>query len=55
MRLLNGGKLFFGLQILLVEQTLVTKNIIKVYKQVVGDFICVLQIYLYLLCIYFFL
>ena len=32
-----------------------TKNIIKVYKEDVCDFICFLQIYLRLLCVYFFL
>ena len=56
MRLLSGGKLFFfGQQVLLAEQTLVTKNVIKVYEQVIGDFIRFLQIYLRLLCVYFFL
>ena len=35
--------------------SLVTKNIIKVYEQVVGDFIRFLQIYLCFLCVYFFL
>ena len=33
----------------------VSKNIIKVYKEVVGDFICFIQIYLCLLCVDFFL
>ena len=33
---------------------LVTKNIIKVYKEYLCDFICFLQIYLCLLCVYFF-
>ena len=33
---------------------LVTKNIIKVYKEDVCDFIRFLQIYLCLLCVYFF-
>ena len=33
---------------------LVTKIIIKVYKEVVGDFIRFLQIYLCLLCVIFF-
>ena len=73
MRLLSGGKLFFGQQILLAENVvkgpaqyklsvaywyhlfLVTKNIIKVYKEDVCHFIRFLQINLCLLCVYFFL
>ena len=75
MRLLSGGKLFFGQQILLAENVikgpaqykfglaywyhllfLVTKNIIKVNKGDVCDFIRFLQIYLrlFLLCVYFY-
>ena len=64
MRLLSGGKLFFGQQILLAENvvkgpaqykygpayryhlSLVTNNITKAYKEVIGDFIRFLHIYL---------
>ena len=71
MRLLSGGKLFFGQQILLAENVvkglaqykfglaywyhlfLVTKYIIKVYKEDVCDFIRFLQIYLCLLYVCF--